>query len=350
MNPDITVVTCIYNKGDRTERTMQSILAQTYLHWRYIVINDGSTDNTREILSKYDDPRIEIRHQLNRGFCASMVDIMREVTTPFVAIQGAGDISSNERMRLQRDYLINNPETGAVGCNLATQDCCGRTINNDNNSLLVLTKPAQLYHKGIFSHGEVMMNVKAYRLAGGYRKFFFYAQDRDLWLRMLRYSKLVRLNQSLYTKVVSIKTDISGDPKKLLTQKQLSTFAVSLSQSGIDNPPIENESVLQELFDKFVKGASRAVRVQWVHRIGSIFRGLTCPNTVIYSNLQTAAALARQYAMISPSSADLHIRLLLLKTCTPAYGWYAKLVKLASVKARGKSGRGRLTTLCFLMV
>jgi glycosyltransferase involved in cell wall biosynthesis len=341
MTPDVTVITCIYNKGGRTKRTMESILGQTYPGWRYIVIDDGSTDNTKEILAAFSDPRIEIRHQSNRGFCASMVDAMREVTTPYVAIQGAGDNSLPDRLLLQRQHLEADPSVGAVGCAFEVVDENGKVVRSPARRALTISGPSQLYRHNVFSHGEVMLKMEAYHRAGGYRAFFTYAQDRDLWLRISKRHRLCKIPEYLYQQVVAARSDISGSPAKLLRQKQLSTFAVYLSARKLDEPELLDHNKLTSLFRGYLETASREERRQWARRVGSAIREFGVGSDPYDERFQQALAIAALLAPFSITRCDLVIRRFLQVRASRLLAVYESGAHAANVLRRSLAAKLR---------
>lgn len=334
MTPDVTIITCIYNKGSRTKRTMESILGQTYPNWRYIVIDDGSTDNTKEILAAFSDPRIEIRYQHNRGFCATMVRVMADVETPFVALQGAGDESAACRLELQKEFLSSNVNVGAVGCGVEVHEDGGRCVRADTVAkTTVYSCPQQLYGRHKFSHGEVMMRIDAYAQAGGYREFFTNAQDRDLWLRLLQRWPMARLSARLYRQVVNASADLSGSPARTLKQAQLSSFAVYVSQQGIDVPNLQGNDELATLFGTFVSGSSLSMRWKWARRVGGTVRQFNAAHDSYQARLSEALVIARQLAPKSWCMFDLCVRKELSQHSKVALSAYERLMTIL-IKAR----------------
>src|SRR5712691_4926680 len=65
--PLVSVITPTFNHGGYIGRCIESLIAQTYTNWEMAVVDDGSTDNTAEIVKSYDDPRITYLYQENRG-------------------------------------------------------------------------------------------------------------------------------------------------------------------------------------------------------------------------------------------------------------------------------------------
>ncbi|NJN73977.1 MAG: glycosyltransferase [Limnothrix sp. RL_2_0] len=241
MNKLLTIITSTYNKGDRNRASIQSILDQTYRDFEYIVVNDGSPDHTKEILSEFDDPRLKIIHQQNRGFIQTMISVMNEVETPYVAIQGAGDISLPERLETQIQYLQSRSEVGVVSCTVRHVLTSDTFIPKASEKIAKDEKPEkieyntinQMIRTNIVDHGEAMIRMSAYKEAGGYRPFFQYAQDRDLWLRVLENYSIVKLKQFGYIKITDQKFDISGNPEKAEKQALYSLFSRHLAQEKI---------------------------------------------------------------------------------------------------------------------
>ncbi|MEO0986779.1 MAG: glycosyltransferase, partial [Cyanobacteria bacterium J06639_14] len=254
MNKLLSVVTVTHNKGDRNRASIQSILDQTYRDFDYIVVNDGSSDHTKAVLNEFRDPRLKIIHQENKSFVKTMCSVMSQINTPYVAIQGAGDISFPKRFEIQLKYLANRKDLGAVGCNFSYIDEVGKVIKFPEAEYIEYTSVEQMIDRNIFNHGEVMLRLESYRSVGGYRSFFVYSQDRDLWLRLLEICKIARLPEHLYSKVISVGKDISGNPSKVEKQALYSLFNRYLARRRLDNIPDPQTDVeMEALFVSYVR-------------------------------------------------------------------------------------------------
>ena len=71
MKPAVSVIIPCYNHAHYLCRAVQSVLAQTYADWEAIIVDDGSTDNTREVATRFSDPRVRYIYQENRGLSAA---------------------------------------------------------------------------------------------------------------------------------------------------------------------------------------------------------------------------------------------------------------------------------------
>lgn len=298
MTKPITVVTATFNKGERNRTSIHSILNQTHQNFDYIIVNDGSTDNTKEILdefSKLNDPRLKIIHQENKGFVNTMISVMNQIDTPYIAIQGAGDISHPTRLEKQLDYLSQHQDVGAVGG--------GFNYVNENGEILAKTcqyieyhSPNQMMKQNIFNHGEVMMTLEAYQKAGGYRSFFIYTQDYDLWLRILEFYKIVALPECLYNKIVAVGKDISGDPQKMEKQILYSLFLRFLARRRLNNISDPKTNMEMDfLFQEYIKQLDDSEKQEVINKVVRLGIQLNAKSSSLKENLKKMMKIAIKY-------------------------------------------------------
>lgn len=216
----ISVVTVFYNRAAFVHSSVGSLLAQTHPNLEIIIVDDGSTDATAAKLGALCDPRVKIISHANCGFTASLNIGIRRSSGTYVAIHGAGDISHPQRMAEQSAVLDTKPNVGVVGCHV-----------EDASTGLVVRSPSGLpffeaqTSRGLFTHGEVMFRRELYDRVGGYREFFQFAQDRDLWLRMSEHCDYEIVPKILYSRP-NIDGTVRASVDKQITQVFLSDFAV----------------------------------------------------------------------------------------------------------------------------
>jgi glycosyltransferase involved in cell wall biosynthesis len=326
MPPRVTIITVTYNKGPRLARTIESILAQTHLDYHYIVIDDGSTDATRALLSRFHDPRLEIRHLANQGFTAAIRAGLENVSTPCIAIQGAGDIAHPARLERQLAYLDAHPEAVAVGCGREDRDESGRVVKSAAHPLRRLTSLAEAIDKNILNHGEVLFRTSAYRLGGGYRVFFKYAQDRDLWLRMIKHGEIVSLPDLLYTRVIDPRADVSGNPAKIRDQTIFSHYAARLAQGDAegrwDNASLDPAEHFPAFRESLGHRAKRAV----ARRVYDELRLTRLPPADEAARLSAAARIIDELAPRSWMTRELALRRLMLRGSPALFSAYANTI------------------------
>ena len=126
----VDILIPVYNAQDTLEQSLRSVAAQTHSSFRVIVIDDGSTDRSGELLDQIarNDPRFLVVHQANAGIVAALNRGLALVDKPYVARMDADDLCKPERLASQVAYLGANPDCIAVGCRVVHIDEHGETI------------------------------------------------------------------------------------------------------------------------------------------------------------------------------------------------------------------------------
>lgn len=124
----VTVILTCFNGQRWIAGAIQSVLAQTYPHWELIVVNDGSTDGSQQVIEKFMDPRIQRIEQANRGIPGARNRGLQEAKGDFIAILDQDDLWHPEKLARQVAYLMTRPEVGVVYTNADHIDAEGRVI------------------------------------------------------------------------------------------------------------------------------------------------------------------------------------------------------------------------------
>ncbi len=119
---------CVYNAAPYLSAAIQSILDQTYPDFEFLIINDGSTDESREIISSYADSRIRVIDQQNLGLTKSLNRGLDSARGDYIARMDADDVSFSDRLSRQVAYLDTNPEITVLGGGVETIDCQGNRM------------------------------------------------------------------------------------------------------------------------------------------------------------------------------------------------------------------------------
>src|SRR5690606_28963310 len=105
--PAISVFMPVYNGEKFLAATMESVLKQTFTDFEFLIVDDGSTDRSEEIIRQSGDGRIRlIRHQKNQGIYATNMEGIHEATGEFIALMDHDDICLPDRLAKQYHYLI----------------------------------------------------------------------------------------------------------------------------------------------------------------------------------------------------------------------------------------------------
>ncbi len=179
---------------------MRSILAQSFRDFEFVIVDDASTDGTRDYLRTLTDPRVRVVPLAeNIGLTAALNAGLREARGEFVARQDADDWSHPRRLELQMAFLRAHPRCAAVGSQ-------ARLIQGSGGSLG--KKDFPLTHHGIcfahlfdnaLAHAAVTFRRSAVQDAGGYDETWIASQDYELWSRLSTAHELANLPQRLAT-------------------------------------------------------------------------------------------------------------------------------------------------------
>ena len=196
--PRVSIILPVYNGQKYIQSSINSLLAQTYADFELIVINDGSTDNTEEIIKKIRDPRLKIISRPNKGLVKTLNEGIRRAKGEFIARQDADDLSLPTRLEKQISFLDSHHKIGLVGSNYTI-------IDEEDTELVatdIFTHPDDLSVAEIvsnqFGHGSVVMRSSIVRKAKGYNAAVGHVEDYDLFVRMSRLSKIANLPEALY--------------------------------------------------------------------------------------------------------------------------------------------------------
>jgi hypothetical protein len=251
-----------------------------------------------------------------------MRESLEKVETPYVAIQGAADESFPERLEIQYRFLEENPDVGFVGCNYSVVDNDGNELRQTKLPQKRISGPGAMIRKNMISQGEVMFRVSAYRRAGGYRDFFKYTQDWDLWLRMLKWYDLVRLPETLYVRNVDPLKDISGNPQKSADQYMLALFARYLAQGDLDgcwiNENIHPDHRFQEFLDSLTPNQNQEICKWAAHQV----RHFRTKGPAESKRIRQALEVAKEQAPGSSVRKELEVRSYVSEKIPFAYPLY----------------------------
>lgn len=190
----ISVIIPTYNDAPFIERTIRSVINQTYKNWELIIINDASIDDAEKKILKYVKKNKRIRYfknKINLGVVENLNRGLRLAKGEFVARLDGDDIWLDPRkLQLQMEYLLYNPQVVLVGS-------WGYRIDSNDKILEKLQYPIQdkeirryMLIENCFIHSAVMYRRKYVLGIGGYDAAYGIAQDYELWLRLARNNKV----------------------------------------------------------------------------------------------------------------------------------------------------------------
>ena len=192
-NISISVVMPVYNCAKYVREAIESILNQTYKDFEFLIINDGSTDETSEILNEYakKDSRIKIIYQPNSGIVVALNKGLNEAKGEWIFRMDGDDISLSYRFETQIEIIKKNPALVLLGG-------WYQQINAENIPLEISKCPTAHEdlvrnletRRSFFPHSSACFKRDIVLGIGGYRERFRHSEDIDLWLRLAEIGKL----------------------------------------------------------------------------------------------------------------------------------------------------------------
>jgi glycosyltransferase involved in cell wall biosynthesis len=181
--PRVSVVMPVYNGEKHLRQAINSILKQTFTDFEFIIIDDGSTDGTAEILASYHDKRIKlIKNHQNRGIAISSNLGLSAAHGGYIAPMDQDDISSPERLLVQVQFLDNNLSIDAVG---SWYEIIDENGHSTGEIIKPISLPLALRWVTFFNppvlNPTVMMRRRILDLGGQYDTSVDVAADYGLW-------------------------------------------------------------------------------------------------------------------------------------------------------------------------
>lgn len=194
--PKVSIVMSVYNSRQYLREAINSVLGQTLSDFEFIIIDDGSIDDSVDIVLSYDDARICLISQENTGLAAALNRGIQLARSELIARMDSDDISLPNRLMKQVQYMEEHPEVVCLGTAAVFMDEEGNDIclfsPSDLHQNLINTLPGSP-----FIHPSVMFQKRAYIQAGKYPEYMKWgAEDAILFGRMSTIGKLSNLTHA----------------------------------------------------------------------------------------------------------------------------------------------------------
>jgi glycosyltransferase involved in cell wall biosynthesis len=179
----ISAVMSVYNEERYVAAAIKSILNQSYPHFEFIIINDGSTDKSEEIIKSFNDERIVYKKIEKVNFSAALNIGLKTAKYDYVARMDADDISLPDRFEKQVKYITNNPKVHVLssGYGLFKNDKISHIHHLPAQDKIIkeqLNVSSSVCHAGsIYSRSHILKY-------GGYNESLDCLEDIELWLRI----------------------------------------------------------------------------------------------------------------------------------------------------------------------
>lgn len=194
----MTVLITAYNEADYIQDAVRSVLDQTYDNLEAVVINDGSTDGTGDVLRRrFKDERLRVFDQGRNGRVPSLNHGLEAANGTLVAVLDADDRCRPRRIEKQVDYLLSHEDVGGVGSYYHRKD----SIRGEEYVRKYPTSDGSIRREMAkyipISHSCAMYRTRAVLDVGGYDESLEDHEDLDLWIRVAQHWKLANIPEPL---------------------------------------------------------------------------------------------------------------------------------------------------------
>ena len=196
--PKVTVLMPVYNGELFLCQAIDSILQQTFSDFEFLIINDGSWDNSVEIIASYDDPRIRVvTNKKNLNLRVTLNKGLKLARGQYIARMDCDDVSFPERLARQISFMETHPSIGVLGSAVYIINSQGKLLGKTQ-----FPKEHHLIHWALsfycpMVHPTVMMRKDLIVNEGGYNTEMAHAEDYDLWCRLIRKTRFANLEDGL---------------------------------------------------------------------------------------------------------------------------------------------------------
>lgn len=196
-SPVVSILMPAYNCENFIRSSVGSMLSQTFKDFELIVINDGSTDKTLEILKSFKDRRLTIiEKENNEGYVKALNDLIPNVKGEFIARMDADDFSRPMRLEAQVKALREDESIGVCGTSYrynAWRRIRQIKVPTSSDDVFV-----SLLFENPIAHPTTMIRKSVFDTCGLYNKEFEYIEDLDFWDRVSRCYKMINLSKDLF--------------------------------------------------------------------------------------------------------------------------------------------------------
>lgn len=203
--PRVSVIMTTYNGAHLIPRSIQAILDQTFTDFELLIVDDGSSDNTLEVVRSFDDPRIRLApNEQNQGISISRNRALALARGEYVACNDQDDISHPDRLARQVEFLDNHPEVVMVSSALIMTN----GVKSWPDPMPIIEEAQALHLALFFGHHNITYSTVCARVAQlranqlEFRQEFHYAEDFEYYHRVAQIGTIHTLPDMLVTSLI----------------------------------------------------------------------------------------------------------------------------------------------------
>jgi len=244
--PKISVIMPTLNAEKYLKEAIDSILAQTFKNFEFIIIDDNSTDNTLNIINEYKDKRIKLIKGKNKGIASALNLGIKCSKGEYIARMDADDISLPRRFEKQIQFMDQHPEIGICGANVIplTDDqkykSWGSWLKTEPKVIDILLNVA-FCHPTVIFRKSIIINNNLY-----YNEKLKYTEDQELWFRAIKFTNFKNIKKKLLKYRLHPKNKSNKNTKKQKNTLNQLRFAF-LKWIGVDSNDCDIDQKINDI-------------------------------------------------------------------------------------------------------
>jgi glycosyltransferase involved in cell wall biosynthesis len=303
--PLVSIVMAAYNAEKYLNRAVDSILKQTYTNLQLVIVNDGSTDSTKEIVMRYNDPRIKyVENESNSGLVFTRNKGINESTGKYIAVLDSDDIAVTDKIERQVNFLEQNEDYGFCATYYTTIDVDDNQTSNVTMPLSDEDIKTYLCIDNCICNSTIMVKADLIKNAG-YAQGADYIEDTELLQRLAKITRIRTLPffGTLYrvhaNNISTVKKVKMFALIKELNRIKLNDMGISFSERELDM-----HSALIVYDNSLFKGRQELVELEnWILNLDDKLKNKKQYNIkimykVLVEKWLVACLKSKQYAMI----------------------------------------------------
>jgi glycosyltransferase involved in cell wall biosynthesis len=225
-SPRATVMIGTWNDADVLPRAIESVLSQTLEELELLVLDDGSEDETEQVVRGFADPRVRYLKLPHQGIAATLNRGLSDARSDIVVVLDADDWCLPERVERQVAVLESQPDVAVVGCRMQEVDENGRELRARTSFKAGDVGRALLWFNPIPNTAAALRRDAALEV-GGYDDRYRYAMDYDLWLKIAEHHKVWTIDETLAVRSMR-GTNFGASNERPMMREMLSLQAAAL--------------------------------------------------------------------------------------------------------------------------
>lgn len=214
-SPLVTVIMPTYNHESFVAQAIESVLNQTFSDYEFLIVDDGSSDHTRDVVSQYVDKRIKYwPNTTNQGACARMNEMLKLANGKYLALINSDDYWPLDKLDYQVNFLEHNPEHGAIFGRALFVNGNGNLIQKSDSFLGSVFDKDNLtraqWLRSFFDFGNslchptILIRKSCFNSLGFYNNYYRQLPDFDMWIRFVKkYSFYISDRHLIYYRILS---------------------------------------------------------------------------------------------------------------------------------------------------